>query len=226
MRLKLTVLGSVVAVGLLAFSAVAIGGGKTPSAHMQMNMGAAQTKVTAGDLRVKLDNLLGRHAVLAMNATNEGVTGSKAFAATAAALDRNSVALSQTIASVYGKKAGDTFLNGKFMWRAHIGFFVDYTKAIAAKNADAKAKAVANLKRYTVVFGDFLAKATGLPKLAVRSDLVAHVFQLKSQLDAYADGRYSDAANLYGQAYDHMFMTGDILAKAIARQYPQKFPKA
>jgi hypothetical protein len=45
--------------------------------------------------------------VLAMNATNAGVTGSKAFPATAKTLDRNSVALSKAIASVYGTKAGN-----------------------------------------------------------------------------------------------------------------------
>ena len=64
-----------------------------------------------------------------MNATNAGVTGSKTFPAAAQALDDNSVALSKAIGSVYGAKAGQTFLNGKFMWRAHIEFFVDYTVA-------------------------------------------------------------------------------------------------
>jgi hypothetical protein len=228
MRLKLSVLAGVIAVAALVFSAVAIGGGNSSSpmhmdSTMQMNSKQAAT-TTAGDLRVKLDNLLGQHAVLAMNATNQGVTGAKSFAATAKALDRNSVALSRTIGSVYGKNAGNTFLNGKFMWRAHIGFFVAYTKAIAAKDDAGKAKAVANLKRYTVVFGDFLAKATGLPKLAVRADLVAHVFQLKGQLDAYASGRFAKATTLYAAAYNHMFMTGDLLAGAIAKQYPKKFP--
>jgi hypothetical protein len=228
MRLKLSVLAGVIAVAALVFSAVAIGGGNSSSPmHMHGTMHMQRTKAattTAGDLRVKLDNLLGQHAVLAMNATNQGVTGAKSFAATAKALDRNSVALSRTIGSVYGKKAGNTFLNGKFMWRAHIGFFVDYTKAVAANDNAGKAKAVANLKRYTVVFGGFLAKATGLPKSAVRADLVAHVVQLKSQLDAYAAGRFAKAATLYGAAYDHMFMTGDLLAGAIVKQYPKKFP--
>jgi hypothetical protein len=226
MRLKLSILAGFIAVAALTFSAVAIGGGNS-SSHMQMPMqGARPATTTAADLRVKLDNLLGQHAVLAMNATNQGVTGAKSFAATAKALDRNSVALSKTIASVYGAKAGNTFLNGKYMWRAHINFFVDYTKAVAANDQAGKAKAVANLNRYTVAFGTFLAKATGLPKLAVRADLVAHVFQLKSQLDAYAAGRFAKAAALYSVAYNHMFMTGDLLAGAIAKQYPKKFPKS
>ena len=44
------------------------------------------------------------------------------------------------------------------------------------------------------MFGDFLAGATGLPKLAVRNDLLGHVLELKGQLDAYAAGNYPKAA--------------------------------
>ena len=187
--------------------------------QMHHAMHASQaTTVTAADLRVTLDRLLGEHAVLAMNATNLGVTGSKAFPAAAQALDRNSVALSQAIGSIYGAKAGKTFLDGPFMWRAHVKFFVDYTVATAKGDEAAKKKAVANLQTYTVKFGDFLAGATGLPRLAVRNDLLGHVLELKGQLDAYAKHQYTKAATMYEHAYDHMFMTGDLLAGAIAKQ--------
>ena len=175
-------------------------------------------QVTAADLRVTLDRLLGEHAVLAMNATDLGVTGSKAFPAAAKALDRNSVEISQAIGSIYGARAAKTFLDGPFQWRAHIGFFVDYTVALAKKDKAGQAKAVANLKTYTVRHGDFLAGATGLPKLAVRNDLLGHVLELKKQLDDYAAGRYTQAADDYRHAYAHMFMTGDLLAGAIAKQ--------
>ena len=174
--------------------------------------------MTAADLRVALDNLFGEHAVLAMNATNAGVTGSKSFPAAAKALDNNSVALSKAIASVYGAKAGQTFLNGKYMWRDHIKFFVNYTVATAKKDKAGQTKAVNDLKQYTVVFGDFLAGATGLPKLAVRNDLLGHVLELKGQLDSYAAGNYPKAAAQYHAAYNHMFMTGDLVAGAIAKQ--------
>jgi hypothetical protein len=207
-----TGLAAVVATGALVAGAVAA----TPSAKpMRMH---ATTAVTASDLRVTLDRLLGEHAVLAMNATNEGVTGAKEFTTTAKALDNNSVQLSKAIGSVYGAKAGNVFLNGKYMWRAHIKFFVDYTVALAKKDTMAQNQAVANLKTYTVKFGDFLAGATGLPKTAVRSDLLGHVLELKNQLDAYAAGKYGKASEIYGAAYQHMFMTGDLLAGAIAKQ--------
>jgi hypothetical protein len=178
----------------LIVAGIAIGSDNKASMPSHMHDMAAMQSVSSSDLRALLGRQLGQHAVLAMNATNAGVTGSKAFPAAAKALDQNSVALSKSIASVYGAKAGNTFLNGKFMWRAHIKFFVDYTVATAKGNKAGQAKAVANLKTYTVKFGDFLATATNLPKPAVRADLLAHVLQLKGQLDAYAGKNNAKAA--------------------------------
>ena len=184
--------------------------------HSTLSTGAMAP--SASNVRSLLGKQLGEHAALAMNATNLGVTGSKAFPAAAKALDNNSVALSKTIGSVYGNAAAKKFLDGKFQWRAHVGFFVDYTVATAKKNKAGQNKAVANLTRYTKEHGAFLAGATGLPKLAVQNDLLGHVLELKNQLDAYAAGNYTKAANIYRDAYNHMFMTGDLLAGAIAKQ--------
>ena len=217
----LAALAAIVVAGVVVVAAVAAS--SHPERHamshsMAHPMHATPAAPTAADLRVALDNLFGEHAVLAMNATNAGVAGSKAFPAAAKTLDSNSVALSKAIASVYGAKAGNAFLNGKFMWRDHIKFFVAYTVAVAKKDKAGQAKAVDNLKTYTVKFGDFLATATGLPKPAVRNDLLGHVLELKAQLDAYAAGNYPKAAALYHDAYNHMFMTGDLVSGAIAKQ--------
>lgn len=209
---------AVAAAALAAVLAAAALGNDTSASSMRPQSSAATKATTAADLRVLLDKLLGEHAALAMNATNAGVTGAPSFSAIAKQLDRDSVALSKAIGSVYGQKAGNTFLNGKFMWRDHIRFFVDYTTAVAKKDTAAQTKAVANLKTYTVKFGDFLAGATGLPKLAVRNDLLGHVLELKNQLDAFASGKYGKSQSLYNGAYNHMFMTGDLLAGAIAKQ--------
>ena len=221
MRFKRIIIAAVAALavsGLLVAGAIAASSNSTTThSHSMAGMSKA-TASPAGDLRVALAKQFGEHAVLAMNATNAGITGSKSFPAAAAALDKNSVALSKSIASVYGAKAGQTFLNGKFMWRAHIKFFVDYTVAKAKKDTAGQNKAVANLKQYTVTFGDFLAGATGLPKLAVRNDLLGHVLELKVQLDAYAAGNYTKAATQYNAAYNHMFMTSDLVAGAIIKQ--------
>ena len=113
---------------------------------------------------------------------------------------------------------GQHFLNGKNLWRAHINDFVNYTVATAKKDPAGQKKAVDALMAYIQTQAAFFAKATGLPKKALVNDLTAHVLQLKGQLDAYAAGNYAQAYQLANGAYEHMFMTGDLLASAIAKQ--------
>jgi hypothetical protein len=188
--------------------------GHTGHGAMQMTT----SSMTAADLRVTLDNLLGEHALLAIWATQAGYSGGKNFPALAKQLDKNSITISKAIGSLYGAAAGKQFLDGKNLWRAHIGYFVDYTVALAKKDKAGQKKAVANLMTYIQVQAAFFAKATGLPKQALVNDLTAHVLQLKGQLDAYAAGNYKQSYTLTDGAYNHMFMTGDLLAGAIAKQ--------
>ena len=191
--------------------------------HAHQQTGPGQTP--AADLRVRLDRLLSEHAALAIEATRRGLRGDSDFKAVAASLDRNSVALANTIGTVYGAQARNQFLNGKFMWRAHIRFFVDYTVGLAKKDRAAQKRAVNNLNGYIGAFSAFLAKATGLPPAAVRASITEHVMQLKGQIDAYSNRQYAKAYRLERAAFAHMFMTGDTLAGAIAKQFPQKFPR-
>jgi hypothetical protein len=179
--------------------------------------------MSAADLRVALDRLLGEHAILAMLATQKGLSGDPDFAAIAGALDQNGVELSQAIGSVYGDEAADTFLNGPSLWRDHIKFFVDYTVALAKKDKAGQQEAVDNLTGYTGAFSGFLAQATGLPQDALQEGVTQHVMQLKGQLDAYAAGNYDEAYRLFREAYQHMVMTGDTLASAIVEQNPDMF---
>ena len=193
------------------------GGGSTSGMHMTMSHSTAASP-KAVQLRIALNQLLGEHAILAIQATQRGLVGGKDFNAVAKALDNNSVAISKAIGSVYGPAAGDQFLNGKNLWRAHIKYFVDYTVATAKHDKAGQAKAVANLMVYIQTQAAFFAKATGLPKQALVNDLTAHVLQLKGQLDAFAKGNYAQAYALTNGAYEHMGMTADLLASAIAKQ--------
>lgn len=217
---------ALLAIFAVAVAAVVAGAfGRTASAHdgmhMTMKMHMSMKNATgskAEGLRVGLNRLLGEHALLATQATDAGYSGSKSFPAIAKQLDKNSVAISKAIASVYGARAGNQFLNGRNLWRAHIKYFVDYTLAKAKHDKAGQKKAVANLMAYIQTQAGFFAKATGLPKQALVNDLTAHVLQLKGQLDAYAAGDYADAARLQHGAYVHMGMTADILSSAIAKQ--------
>ena len=178
---------------------------------------------SAADLRVTLGRLLGEHAILAMTATQKGFSGAKDFDAIAKALDANSVDLADAIGSVYGDDARTQFLDGDLLWRDHIGFFVDYTVGLAKKDEAAQQEAVGNLNGYVEAFSSFLADATGAPKADLRTAVESHVMELKAQIDAYAGGEYANAYEAYREAYQHMYMTGDTLAAAIAAQSPEKF---
>jgi hypothetical protein len=219
---------SLLLLSLLALSVAAVASGALTSKksdghasrrgmHMTMSHSATPSP-KAVQLRIALNQLLGEHAILAIQATQRGLVGGKDFNAVAKQLDANSVAISKAIGSVYGPAAGNQFLNGKNLWRAHIGYFVDYTVATATKDKAGQKKAVANLMAYIQTQAAFFAKATGLPKQALVNDLTAHVLQLKGQLDAFAKGNYAQAYALTNGAYEHMGMTADLLAGAIAKQ--------
>ena len=187
--------------------------------HAHRSRDAATTAATVtSDLRSTLGRMLGEHAVLAMNATNLGVTGSKSFPAAAKALDRNSVELSKAIGSLYGADGGEDVPRRPFPVASAHRLLCRLYGGAREEGQGRPGHGRQNLKTYTNMHGEFLAGATGLPRLAVQNDLLGHVLELKDQLDAYAAGNYTKAADLYRDAYAHMFMTGDLLAGAIAKQ--------
>jgi len=224
--LTLPVLVAALAIGAVA--AFASTGSSTSATAMPnhlmhgMTMQAA-AKPSAADLRVTLDRLLGEHAQLAVAATRAGLNGSPDFKAIAKSLDTNSVDLANAIGSLYGAKARDQFLNSKFGWRAHIGFFVDYTVATAKGDKAGRTKAANNLKGYIGASANFFHTATGVPTQALVTGLTEHIMQLEGQIDAYHAKNYTKAATLTRASYAHMFMLGDALAAGIAKKFPQKF---
>jgi hypothetical protein len=186
-------------------------------------IGAVETSNTAAaDLRKLLNLLLSEHAVLASQATGAALGGRTAeFEAAAAALDENSVELSQAVGSVYGPEAEEAFLD---LWRAHIGFFVDYTNGVAMDDQAMQDKAVDDLIGYTQDFGAFLNSANpNLPKETVAELVQEHVLSLKAVVDAQAAGDQPGAYTAVREAYHHMAMIADPLAGAIVAQFPDKF---
>jgi hypothetical protein len=179
---------------------------------------------SASDLRVSLDSLLQEHLYLATFATDAALNGrSDEFTAASTALNTNGTDLGSAIGSVYGAAAQAQF---NTIWSAHNGFFVDYTKAVAAKDEAGKSAAVSKLTgTYIPQFTDFLVNATGLPKDTVTSLVTDHVTETKGVVDAQAAGNWTDVANQDVAAGEHMKMIGDPLAQAIVKKFPDKFSK-
>jgi hypothetical protein len=200
---------------VLAASATTLG-----AQGMQASHGGSA--VTAAALKAKLNTLLSEHVYLAAAATGAALGGRQAeFQAAAGALDKNSVDVSKAIGMVYGNGAETAFLA---LWRKHIGFVVEYTTGIAAKDKMKADRAVNELVQYTQDFGAFLSSANpNLPKSVVADLVKGHVLTLKGVIDAQLAGDATKTYTTLREAAMHMQMIADPLADAIAKQFPGKF---
>jgi len=180
----------------------------------------------ASELRATLTAGLQEHVYLAGIAlsTAVGAGGNLEDPAVASAvetLDGNSVALSEAVGSVYGDEGGEQFLS---LWRAHIGFFVDYTLGEATGDMAKADEAKAKLDGYREEFGAFIDSASDgeLPSDAVAAELGVHVDSLITAIDAVV-AKSPDAFPKLQAAAAHMPMTAATLAGGIAAQMPDEF---
>ena len=171
----------------------------------------------ASGLRAALTGLFIQHvaqtAAVVQTAVETSLTSSQTTAAIKA-LDDNTVDLGKAVGSVYGGSAQTAFLK---MWRAHIGFFVNYTKGLATKDDALVSQAQGQLANYKHDFSKFLGSATGLPAMAIANDLQGHITTLESAIRAIVSKDPSAGAKL-SEAESHMAGTAAVLAKAIAAQ--------
>ena len=183
----------------------------------------ADSELPADDLRLTLEQQLGAHASLAINAMRNGLAGAEEFEESAAILERNTTDLTSSIELVYGAEGADAF---EQMWSEHIGFFVQYTQGLAADDQAMQDEALAQLEQYRQDFGDFIETASegNIPGDAVAEGLQVHVDQLVEQIDAYDQQDFATAYRLERDAYAHMFETAQALAGGIAAQFPDRFP--
>jgi hypothetical protein len=126
------------------------------------------------------------------------------------------------IGAAYGDDARIKF-NG--IWSAHDGFFVDYTKGVAAHDKAKMDRAVSDLvNTYIPQFSDLIAGATGLPKGTVADLTRTHVLTTKDVVDKLGAKDWVGAYTAIRTAYAHMQMIGDPLGEAIAASKPDLFP--
>src|SRR5579859_6268037 len=216
-----------VAVTVAACSSTGSGAGAAPGkapSHMASSSPAMgdPTNTAAARLYAGLDQLLVEHVDLTANVVQTAVTTSPSSANTKmalAALDQNTRGLGAAIGSVYGSAAQQQFLK---LWRAHIGFFVNYTLGVATHKQAMVATAKKDLAGYISQFSTFVAGATKLPKAAVAADLQGHVSTLETAINAIVAGSTSEGSALL-MAENHMAGTGAVLAQGIVVSLPSKF---
>ena len=175
----------------------------------------------AVQLRVQLGRALGEHALLVIEAMRTGITGGEQFEVVAGAVEENTLEIVAAVEQVYGEAAGEEF--GEH-WRAHIAYLVDYTRAVAADDPEARALASEQLEDYVEHFAHFLSSANPLLPEDVVADLIdEHRAQL-SQIAALAEADYDQVYDALRETYRHMYVIGNSLALAIVRQFPERFP--
>ncbi|MGH9164150.1 MAG: hypothetical protein ACRDZW_01380 [Acidimicrobiales bacterium] len=174
---------------------------------------------SAATLRAVLTSRLQEHAYLVWLTT--GVILARGDSKPAAdALDANSTELANVVSGAYGDAAAASFLT---LWRTHIGFFVDYAQATLAADTAKAAQARSQLDGFGASLGAFLHAANpNLDAAEVAADLRAHTTSLLTAIDAQATGDASQFAKIQAAA-GRMAMTAELLAGAIAGQFPARF---
>ena len=212
------------------FEELQVAAGHLPGIATALTGGIAQSQGIEGDpqapsaqLQQTLTALLDGHEYLAGSAVTMAVVNGdqpELFEAAAAALDTNSIALSEAVGSVYGEAGAKQFLK---LWRKHIGFFVAYTQA-GGEGAAAQ-KAVKGLDGYRSDFGAFIEGATegGLPKSAVEDALKPHVDSTLKAIDGVLGKQEGNPFLLLKEAATHLPCIATALATAIVPQMTDKF---
>jgi hypothetical protein len=181
----------------------------------------------ASTLRAGLTSLLQEHVYLAGITIETAVDAGgnledPSVGAAIAALDENSVALSEAVGSVAGPENGEAFLG---LWREHIGFFVDYTLGKATSDQAAVDQALVDLAGYEQAAGAFFEQITGGEIVA--DDLIAaldgHISTLTAAIDSVVAGEANAFDNLR-MAAQHMFGSALYLSTGISNAVPEMFP--
>lgn len=174
----------------------------------------------AVQLRLSLDRALAEHAFLSIEAMRTGIVGGAEFEVAAEVLEANTTEIVGLVEAGYGAAAADPFAE---QWRNHIAYLVDYTRAVAAGDDDARDLAASQLQTYVDDFSAFLVEANpGLPADVVQGLIQEHVQQLE-QIGTFADAGFADAYPAIRDTYAHMFMVGDGLAIGIMSRFVDKF---
>ncbi len=212
--------------GLLATGAAA--GVSTAQQPDHAGHGQAQSaqagSTPAADLRAGVTALLQEHVYLAGIAVDTGVRDgltSRSYRAAAKELDDNSRAVAAAFGEVYGDAAQRRVLS---LWRRHIAYYVVYTRARVAKDHSEERRAERGLTRFARDFARLVATANPqLDRAVVQRETATHGRQTLLVIDATV-ARSVRAYPRLQRAATHMTAYADLLATAIAAQFPDRFP--
>jgi hypothetical protein len=175
-------------------------------------------------LRSTFGELLGEHLQLAVDAMGAALRGGPEFRADAAQVNADTEQLASAFGVLFGPQSGTRFAS---IWGDHVDALVSYSGAVAAKDQNSKAKALARLRAFEQHLSTFLSTSTeGRLKAPALSEMLhMHDRDLVEQLDAYARGDFKTAYRVTYDAYQHMFAVAETLSGAIGPTIAARLPK-
>jgi hypothetical protein len=186
---------------------------------------AAKTGVDSAKLtatKAALRDLWIGHVFWVRNVVTAGLAGN---GPEQAAAEQQVVANAHAIAAAIEPFYGAAGRDGLFKLLAgHYGAIRAYLDATIAKNATAQSKAITDLMNNAEQIAGFLSHANpNIPKDAAFGLFQAHAGHHISQIQELMAKDYAGEAQTWAAMTQHMYMISDVLADALARQFPQKF---
>ncbi len=168
-----------------------------------------------GDTALRLEALLGQHAVLAADLMRGRIRNDEDFGQAAnAAVGRNTEDLAGVVGGLFGEQAASRF---RTLWADHVTALFNYSRALATDDAAARDDARTKLVAFETELADFFSSAAQgrLPQESARGAVTSHVEHLLGQADAYAARDWARSDALYRQGYNHSFEIGNTLASTL-----------
>ena len=181
---------------------------------------APDDSLPAVQVRIALDRVLAEHAFLIIDAMLTAPDGGVEHEVAASVLVDNTEELVALVNAAYGADAADAFDE---QWRNHIAFLLDYTRAVADGDDDARDLAANQLQVYVEDFSELLATANpDLPPDVIEGLIAEHVQQLQ-QIASLSQADFAELYPAMRETYAHMFMVGDGLALGIVSRFGETF---
>ena len=208
---------ALVVVGLLA---TGCGSVTQPTSTTHAAHTAAQQQAVPTDpvqLRSTLERLLGAHVLLADEFVRTAVEGdAEQNAAVGESVARNQAELVELVTAQGGAAAGQEF---SAAWQNHVDVLATYATALQQQDTAAQAAAreqyVAAEAQLARSFSTVVGGTVPLPALSQAATM--HGEHLLDQADAYASGGYDTAYSIQREAFGHMVMAADVLARGVAQ---------
>lgn len=211
---------SVLTIGTLVGGTIAPG---QASAHAQKIHYTAQhaswgevSDMNVHGLRLMFDAPLREHAAVGVQALRAELLQSPDLEALQDAVEDNNIAVAEAVETGY-PGTHDEFLE---LWRAHIGYYKDYLHASVEDDEAGKEEAKENLAGFAGETSSLLADAS--PELdpdELEESLTIHADQVTSIIDHMVLEEYDDVYATAHEAYEHMGMTAELLARNANRQH-------